>query len=211
MDQYLVGVSRMGTSKRRRFIGALAATLVAGLLFASTAHAAVVRYEQDDPSVVYSGSWSTSVLPGHSGGSVAYTTDDPNATATFTFDGTGVDLIAAEWYNRGIAAVSLDGGPEMLVDLYAPGVPGDTGTVSYQQVVYSTGTLVNSSHTLTVRCTGSGNPSAAAPLLITIDAFDVRTVPATVSTPASSPWSMLAFAAIGLVVAAVMLRKPAKA
>jgi hypothetical protein len=57
--------------------------------------------------------------PGHFGGSVFYSTTT-NGTATFSFTGTGVSLVAATWYNRGIAAVSVDGGAETLVDMYSP-------------------------------------------------------------------------------------------
>jgi MYXO-CTERM domain-containing protein len=157
--------------------------------------------------LTYQGTWQDSVLPGHSGGAVEYTNDGtpPVGQATFTFTGTGVDYIAAKWFNRGIAAVSLDGGPSVDVDLYAPGTSGDTNTVAYKQVVYSKRNLSNGSHTLTVTYTGRFNPLAdpVSSYLITIDAFDVfDDPPPVVSTSASSPWSigLLALVAVGLVV-----------
>ena len=142
------------------------------------------------------------MLPGHSGGNLAYSSDQVNGTATFTFTGTGVDYIAAKWYNRGIAAVSLDGGAEQMFDLYAPGVAGDTSTVQYQQVIYSVRGLANGPHTLRVRVTGNHRAAAAVPYLITVDAFDI--VDPTVSSPASSTWS-LALAAVGALGAVAVL------
>jgi hypothetical protein len=167
---------------------------------AAPAFAGVTRYEQTDPSVAYTGTWTNSSLPGHSGGSVLYSSQ-VNATATFSFTGTGVVWIAAKWYNRGIAAVSLDGGPEQMVDLYAPGVSGDTSTVSFQQAVYSASGLSNGPHTLRIRVTGNHNAAATTPYLITVDAFDVTTPdppPPVVSTSASSPWSIAVLAVLGL-------------
>ncbi len=182
--------------------------LLSGLLTAGSAFAAT-RYEQSDPSVVYTGVWTPSVLPGHSGGSVEYSSDQANGTATFSFTGTGVDYIAAKWYNRGIAAVSLDGGPEQLLDLYAPGIPGDTTTVQYQQVIYSVRALANGPHTLKVRVTGTRSGAAAAPGLITVDAFDVFVEPPVVSTSASSLWSLAVLGLVGVGVAAVVLKRRA--
>ena len=80
------------------------------LVFASPAFALTTRVEQSSPSITYAGARTPSTLPGHSGGSLAYTTDQPNATATFTFTGTGVDWIAAKWYNRGIGEIRIDSG-----------------------------------------------------------------------------------------------------
>jgi hypothetical protein len=200
MDWRLISWRRLGAS-------ILVAVLV-GLVTPGSAFAAPTRYEQTAPSIVYSGTWTTSGLPGHSGGSLAYSSQ-VNGTATFTFTGTGVDYIGAKWYNRGIAAISLDGGPEQMRDLYAPGVVGDTGTVQYQQVIWGLRGLPNGPHTLRVRVTGNNGGAASAPYLITVDAFDVFVEPPVVSTPASSPWS-IALAAVGvfgLVVAANVLRR----
>jgi|GEM_PF-5784640 len=185
--------------------------LVVGTLSAAVAFAGdPTRYEEDHPNVSYTGTWLPSFLPGHSGGSVAYSSDDPDATATFTFSGTGVDYIAATWYNRGIAAVSLNGGPEEMIDLYSPGIPGDTTTVGYQQVVYSVRDLPDGPHTLTVRVTGDSNPAASSPYLITVDAFDVFVEPPVVSVPASSWWSLALLAAMGLAVIGVGASATAK-
>ena len=130
----------------------------------------------------------------------------PGATATLTFTGTGVDWIVSKWYNRGYAAVSLDGGPEPFVDLYAPGIPGDVSTVSYQQPAWFVRNLANEEHTLRIRVTGTGSASAVSPYLVTVDAFDVYDYPV-VSTPASSPWSVALIGMVGFAVAAATRRR----
>jgi len=189
----------------RRFTVLALVVLASCLLFASTALAATTRYEQT--AATFTGAWSPSSLPGHSGGSVAYSSDQPNAKATFTFTGHGVDYIAAKWANRGIAAVSLDGGPEQMIDLYSAGNLSDTSTVQFQRVVYGVRNLPEGPHTLTIRVTGNRNPSSAAPGLITIDAFDVISGPPVTSSPASAPWAVALLAAVGVGGAALALRK----
>jgi hypothetical protein len=188
--------------------------VLGALVFAAPTFAAVTRYEQNDPSISYTGTWSSSFLSGHSGGSVAFSSEAPNATATISFTGTGIDYIAATWFNRGWAAISLDGGPEQLVDLYSPGNnlngPEDPVTgVKFQQVLYSASGLTNGPHTLQVRVVGNnGTPGSASPWLVTVDAFDVTTPdPPVVSTSASSPWSLALGALLAGAVIAVLPRR----
>lgn len=183
--------------------------IIASFVLATSAFATVTRFEQDSASVVYSGTWANSILPGHSAGSVSYTSDGtpPVGSATFSFNGTGVKYIAAKWYNRGHASVSVDGGAATIVDLYAPGVAGDTSTVSYQQEVFSATGLSNGPHTLTVTWDNSHNAAATAPYLITVDAFDVTTPDPVVSTTASSPWSVALASLVGLALVGALVRR----
>ena len=188
------------------------------LAFASTAVGAVTRYDDDDPSVVYTpatGAWMPSTIPGHPvghyDGYLQYSSVT-NATATFSFTGTEVRYIAATWFNRGIAAVSVDGGPETMVDLYSPDPPPtDTNEVLCQQTVYTKTGLANGPHTITVRVTGTRNPSAGSPGLITVDAFDVTVPDPPVSTPASSTWTVAGLVLLGIFGAsAALTRKRAR-
>ncbi|MBW6469354.1 MAG: hypothetical protein K0B85_09390 [Coriobacteriia bacterium] len=184
----------------RRFTVLLLVTLLAAMVFSSSVFAASEKIEAEsgDPRIVYEGTWQTSSLAGHSGGAVLFSNDGtpPVGKATLTFTGTGIDYVAAKWYNRGIAAVSLDGGPEEMVDLFyqPPGSPPyATSTVQFQQLVYSKRGLSPGSHTLTVRYTGDHNPLASnvSNYLITIDYFEVfDDPPPVVSTSASSTWSL---------------------
>lgn len=188
--------------------------LLASLVFSSSALAATTRVDATTSNGTFTlpNPWLSSSpvglpAPGHFGGSVLYSTTT-NGTATFTFTGTGVSLVYAKWFNRGIAAVSVNGGPETLIDMYAPGVSGDLGTVSPQQVTpVASGLPDGPLHTLRIRVTGTRNP-AATDNLINVDAFDVVTPdPPVVSTPASSLWSIgLGILAAGAL-AAVVARK----
>ncbi len=188
--------------------------LLASVVFAGSAFAATTRVEESDASVVFSGVWTASPLSGHSGGNVAFSSEAPNAAATISFSGTGIDYIAAKWFNRGWAAVSIDGGPEQLVDLYSPGNstngPSDPVTgVKFQQVIYSASGLSNGPHTLRVRVVGNnGTPGSASPWLVTVDAFDVTVPdPPVVSTSASSPWSLVVGGVLAIGLAVAVARK----
>ncbi|MFD0693620.1 glycoside hydrolase [Paenibacillus sp. GCM10027628] len=75
-------------------------------------------------------------------------------TYTVAFNGSQALIYAAKDSNEGIAAVSIDNGPETEVDLYA-------ASRSDNQFVYSTPTLPSSAHTLKVRVTGRKNPASS--------------------------------------------------
>lgn len=189
----------------RRFASLALVVVLGTMLLAAPAFAAVDRVDATTANTTFTLplQWSLS-SPGipHFGGSV-YHSSITNATATFVFEGTGLDLVYAKWHNRGIAAVSVDGGAEMMVDMYAPGT-SDTATVQTQQVATIASGLPDGSHTLRVRVTGTRNPASSGNL-VNIDAYDVHT-PDPVNTPASSAWSIL----IGAVLAGgviVMFRR----
>ena len=85
-------------------------------------------------------------------------------SATVTFTGTRVKYYATVDANRGIAAVSLDGGPEINVDEYAASYAGDT-------LVWTSPMLSQGTHTLSVRITGNRNP-ASTDSYVSVDRFD---------------------------------------
>jgi beta-galactosidase GanA len=74
-------------------------------------------------------------------------------TVSMNFNGTGVKVYAVKDNNNGIGAVSIDGGPETMVDLYTPIRDGN-------QLVYSKLGLTNGQHTVTIRVTGAKNPNS---------------------------------------------------
>ncbi len=90
-----------------------------------------------------------------------------NDYATFAFTGTAVTYYASEDTNRGYAAVSLDGGAETLVDLYAATQRGNVAV--YTRTGLSAGT-----HTLKVRVSGQKD-TASSNIVAAIDRVDVRT------------------------------------
>ncbi len=81
------------------------------------------------------------------------------------FSGTYAKVYTAKGLGAGIAAISIDGGAETLVDLYAP-------SRQNQVLVYSSPTLVNAPHILKVRVTGTKNPYATDSYVIA-DRVDV--------------------------------------
>lgn len=113
----------------------------------------------------YVGAWSY----GSQGG--AYQSDNhwSNASGAYyqvDFTGTQVDLYMARAPGHGIAAVSIDGGPETMVDLYA-------AARADQVLVYTSPTLAAGPHTLRVRVTGTRHASSTGTFVIG-DRVDVR-------------------------------------
>lgn len=90
-----------------------------------------------------------------------------NGTSSFTlrFTGTAVRLFGVTAPGHGIAAVSIDGGPEVLADSYA-------ATRSYKQLLFESPTLADGTHTLTYRVTGDKN-AASTGIGVSIDAAEV--------------------------------------
>jgi hypothetical protein len=69
------------------------------------------------------------------------------------FSGTRVNVITAKGPSHGIAAYSIDGGPETTVDHY-------NATRQNQVLVYTSPVLTDGAHTLKMRITGTKNASA---------------------------------------------------
>src|SRR5262249_17423614 len=115
----------------------------------------------------YVGSWTHvtgTTIVGSFNGTVSYT-DTANDFATISFTGTQIKFYIAERNNRGIAAVSIDGGPETMIDEYAA---QDAGNV----LVYTSPTLTAGTHTFKVRNTGTHNASSSG-IRVDIDRVDI--------------------------------------
>jgi galactosylceramidase len=113
----------------------------------------------------YSGSWSYGSQSG------AYSLDNhwsSNSThyVTINFVGSEIDIYGAINSNEGIAAVSIDGGAETMVDLYAA---ARQDNVPY----FKSSILPYGSHSLRIRVTGKRNPSSTANI-ITVDRAVIR-------------------------------------
>jgi len=89
----------------------------------------------------------------------------PNAYYQVLFTGTQVRLYGPRASLHGIAAVSIDGGPETLIDTYAA-VRAD-GVLLWNSPVLAAG-----SHTLKVRVTGTNNPKSSNSYIVA-DRVDV--------------------------------------
>lgn len=73
------------------------------------------------------------------------------ATIITSFTGHTVEWWTEKRENHGIAGVSIDNGPEEIVDLYAD------RTDNNSQLVYSRSGLANGNHTIKIRVTGNKN------------------------------------------------------
>lgn len=100
-----------------------------------------------------SGTWSYGSQSG------AYQNDNHwgntlNGYYQVVFNGTRVDVYMGKASSHGIAAISIDGGAETMVDLYA-------ATRADQVLVWSSPILSAGTHTLKVRVTGTKNASSS--------------------------------------------------
>ncbi len=103
-----------------------------------------------------------------------------NDYVTLAFTGTQVAYYAVKGSSRGMAGVSIDGGAETSVDLYAASVQGNLP-------VYSATGLTNGTHTFKIRVTGTHNASSSG-YYVTVDRVDITTPGAAMvlSTPTQS-------------------------
>lgn len=108
-------------------------------------------YENTSPTITYAGDWVVSKDTSGDSGRNSSTTNDPNGSATFTFQGTGFDIIARKNPWLGIAAVSVDSAPSTTVDLYSK-------TSQFALTVLSARDLAPGTHTVVISRTGSKNP-----------------------------------------------------
>jgi hypothetical protein len=115
----------------------------------------------------YVGAWThvtgTNIV-GSFNGTVSYT-DTANDFVTISFTGTQIKLHVAERNNRGIAAVSIDGGAETNVDEYAAQDAGDV-------LVYTSPVLAAGTHTLKLRNTGTHNASSTG-IRVDVDRVEI--------------------------------------
>jgi hypothetical protein len=119
------------------------------------------RYQQNDPGIAYSGSWSVFSKTEASGGSYRRS-QSIGASATIHFTGTRLDWIAMTGSTPGIVDVYLDDVWKATIDLYS-------ATPQYQVLAWSTGTISNTSHKVELR---RSNTSAASEYLV-LDAVDI--------------------------------------
>lgn len=105
----------------------------------------------------YSTGWSNGTQAG------AYMNDNhwsssTNAVAELKFTGSQISLYGAKAPNHGIAAISINGGPEEYVDLYSV-------TRGEQALLYVSPLLHDGTHTLSIRVTGSKNTMATSTII----------------------------------------------
>jgi hypothetical protein len=114
----------------------------------------------------YTGSWQVGFKEGrfHDDDHYSYAVDD---VAEFLFTGTKIALFGAKAPHHGIAGVSVDGGPEVEVDLYSDTWLDDAW-------LWVSDDLLSGEHTLRIRVTGEQNPAASG-TTVSIDRVFVKT------------------------------------
>jgi lysophospholipase L1-like esterase len=100
--------------------------------------------------VKYNGIWNNTSTSSTIGN---YASNDPNATYEVTFWGNNFQLFGNKSRREGIAAISIDGGREVLVDLFSSKTRSNT-------LLYNLNQLNNGFHTIKVRVTGQKNTSS---------------------------------------------------
>lgn len=131
---------------------------------ASTSVANVIRIEQDDPSISYSGTWYSNSSEAHSGGKAALT-NARGARATLSFTGTGISWIGVKDGWSGLATVSLDGSMT-VIDSYS-------AIARYQYVLFTAHGLSAGPHTLSIEVTHERGPGTEGSW-VWIDAFEIE-------------------------------------
>lgn len=119
----------------------------------------------DDTAGTYGGRWTAN----YDFGSYYHYTIHDSATAgasvSFTFTGDSIAWVGGKNRTHGHARVSVDGGPAVLVDTYAP-------TLKKQQMLYQRLGLAPGMHTITITVTSQKDP-AATNTYQDVDAFIV--------------------------------------
>jgi len=122
-------------------------------------------YSLDDGDATFAGDWTLYTTCAQCMGNTDHGSAQTGATATYTFTGTQIALYAVKDAGNGIAAFSIDDGPETTRDTYAPIRQG-------AQPIYVSPRLAPGVHTLAVRVTGTKSPASAG-VAIGIDRADV--------------------------------------
>ncbi len=120
-------------------------------------------YESTDPFIVYTDAWSEIDDDGASGGS--YSSVDGEGTASVSFDGSGIQVMATTGPAFGKMEIMLDGGEAQLVDLYS-------ASTAYQQIVWSAVDLAEGVHSVELAWSGEKHRKSTS-AEVNIDAVDV--------------------------------------
>jgi len=110
----------------------------------------------------YTGSWSEGTSANWYATTLTYTV---NGTVTFRFNGTKIEWYTEKGPTHGKVGVSIDGGTETIVDLYAPAFQ--------QKVKMFERVTTHDIHTIKLRSTGTKNPASSNTYLLT-DFFKIK-------------------------------------
>jgi hypothetical protein len=138
--------------KYYRFIVSELALKTGGLFPPQPAPPQMQVIQCGDPVVRYSGSWQRDDSRAKATDGIEYTSEVAGDSLVIPFRGTQIQWHTSKENSLGIAAVSVDGGPETEIDLWTYcHVP------QYQRFVYDSGPLPPGQHLFQVRVTGKKN------------------------------------------------------
>ena len=123
-----------------------------------------LKIDDTDSGITYAGSWEFGAWDGYYNKSCHYAYKG-DASASYTFTGTGIKLIAAKNADHGIAQIFIDGTYMSDVDFF-----NESGIS--QVVVYADSLLSYGIHTIEIKATGTERTEATGSY-IDIDAFEV--------------------------------------
>ncbi len=131
----------------------------------------VQRIQETDGKCLYSGVWTLSSLDWSASGGYCKSTSATGATVTVTFKGTYLSWVAktTPWYGRAKVTVDGDTANAKIVDLYS-------SSVIWKRVVFDTGLLSDTTHTVVIECLGT-KYSGSSGYGIALDAFDMVLTP----------------------------------
>jgi subtilisin family serine protease len=132
-----------------------------GLINAQAALKGTTRtYEESDPAITYSGSWTTMYMSGASGKYVKYSTT-ANDKAKLPFTGTGVTWMGSKGPGYGRAKVYIDGAYTQIVDL-------TSSDIQDRVAIFTKNWATSGNHTIEIVVEGtSGRPR------VNVDTFSV--------------------------------------
>jgi len=123
-------------------------------------------FEDNSPSVAYSGSWATWSAAGNSGGT-AHFSSNVGDMATFNFTGEYVGVVYFKYDHGGIATIKIDGTVVDQLDTYSP------FWAFQQQKFYA---VAAGPHSVSVTVSGTKNPSSGYTWVF-LDAFIAEASP----------------------------------
>jgi hypothetical protein len=122
------------------------------------------RIEENNPALLYSGTWFSNAAVVHNEGR-ANLSMDRGSKVTVSFEGSGISWIGFrdEW--SGVARVYLDGVEKTQIDTYL-------SPAKARVTIYTITNLPSGSHTLTIEATGAKSESAKG-AWVWVDSFDI--------------------------------------
>ena len=115
-------------------------------------------------SIAYSGDWVRGEFADARNGTLTYAFQ-PGASIKFSFEGTGVTYVYTKAFNRGLAAVFIDGAGKGVIDLYSQEIEWQSSTTFEG--------LKPGPHLIEIRVTGEHNPASNASY-VDVDALLAR-------------------------------------